>query len=235
MEMLSGFVLGLFGSVHCVGMCGPITLVLPRGTRPGALYVVGRALYNLGRMVTYATLGLAAGYLGKRLVLSGAQQYLSIGLGVLVLAFLFLPASVRRAIPRLGVVERLQGLLKAAFKPLLDRRSTLSLFLIGLVNGLLPCGLVYVALAGATATGGELRAILFMVGFGAGTFPVMLGMSLLGSAISGGIRRKLLAAVPALTFVLGVLLILRGLGLGIPYVSPDLSKGEHTTYHDTHH
>ncbi|MGB2959226.1 MAG: sulfite exporter TauE/SafE family protein [Bacteroidota bacterium] len=234
MEMLSGFVFGLFGSAHCVGMCGPITLVLPRGTRSGTLYVVGRVLYNLGRMATYATLGMAAGYLGKRLVLSGVQQYLSIGLGVLVLAFLFLPASVRRAIPRLGVVEKLQGLLKAVFKSLLDRRSILSLFLIGLVNGLLPCGLVYVALAGATATGGELSALLFMVGFGAGTFPVMLGMSLLGSAISNGIRKKLLAAVPVLTFVLGVLLILRGLGLGIPYVSPDLSKGGHMTHHDTH-
>ena len=125
--------------------------------------------------------------------------------------------------------------LKAAFIPLLERRSVLTLFLIGLVNGLLPCGLVYVALAGATATGNELSAFLFMVGFGAGTFPVMLGMSLLGGAISGGVRKKLSAAVPVLTFVLGVLLILRGLGLGIPFVSPDLSRGGHTTSHETHH
>ncbi len=234
MELLSGAVLGLFGSTHCVGMCGPITLVLPRGTTQGTLYVVGRLLYNLGRVVTYATLGLAAGYLGRRLVLSGAQQYLSIGLGVLVLAFLLLPVPVRRAIPRFGMVDRAQKLLKAIFMPLLERRSLLSLFLIGLVNGLLPCGLVYVALAGATATGGEFRALLFMVGFGAGTFPVMLGMSLLGSAISGGVRKKLSAAVPVLTFVLGVLLILRGLGLGIPYVSPDLSQGGHTTHQDAH-
>jgi sulfite exporter TauE/SafE len=234
MELLSGFVLGFFGSAHCVGMCGPITLVLPRGTAQGILYVAGRLIYNLGRVVTYATLGLVVGYLGKHFVLAGVQQYLSVGLGLLVLGFLFLPSSVRSAIPRLRVIERIQGLLKSLFKPLLERRSALALFLIGLLNGLLPCGLVYVALAGATVSGSELNALLFMTGFGAGTFPVMLGMSLLGGAISGGYKRKLSAAVPVLTFVLGALLVLRGLGLGIPYVSPDLSSGGRMTHQDYH-
>jgi sulfite exporter TauE/SafE len=234
MELLSGFVIGFFGSAHCVGMCGPITLVLPKGGMQGVLYVAGRLLYNLGRMVTYATLGVVVGYLGKHFVLAGVQQYLSIGLGILVLGFLFLPSSLRSAIPRLRIVERVHGLLKDLFIPLLERRSALALFIIGLLNGLLPCGLVYIALAGATVSGSELNALLFMTGFGAGTVPVMLGMSLLGGALSGGFRRKLSAAVPVLTFVLGVLLILRGLGLGIPYVSPDLSSGGRMS-HQAHH
>jgi sulfite exporter TauE/SafE len=216
-------------------MCGPITLVLPRGTTRRFFLVTGRVLYNVGRLFTYATLGLAVGYLGKHVMMAGIQQYLTIGIGVGLLVFILMPPSVRHTLPRLRVVGRLQELLKNAFMPLFARHSLLSLFLIGLVNGLLPCGFVYVALAGATATGDELRALLFMVGFGAGTFPVMFGMSLLGSTLSGGFRQKLTAAVPVLTFVLGVLLILRGLSLGIPYVSPDLSGVGHTTHQGAHH
>ncbi|MCK5572669.1 MAG: sulfite exporter TauE/SafE family protein [Bacteroidetes bacterium] len=235
MEVVPGFVLGFFGSVHCIGMCGPITLVLPRGTTRGFSFVTGRVLYNVGRLVTYATLGLAVGYLGNHLMMAGMQQYLSIGIGIALLVFVLMPPPVRRSLPRLRVVGRLQQLLKNAFMPLLERHSLLSLFLIGLVNGLLPCGFVYVALAGAMATGNELKALLFMAGFGAGTFPVMFGMSLLGSTLSGGFRQKLTAAVPVLTFVLGVLLILRGLSLGIPYVSPDLSGVGHMTHQGAHH
>ena len=100
-------------------------------------------------------------------------------------------------------------------------RSTLLLF--GLLNGLLPCGLVYAALAGAAATGGPLGGALFMAAFGLGTIPAMLAVSLAGRLITAPWRARFQRAVPVAMAVLAVLFIVRGLSLGIPYLSPDLS------------
>ena len=108
---------------------------------------------------------------------------------------------------------------------LLRRRSFNSLLVLGLLNGLLPCGLVYVACAGATATGDLFKGAFYMLAFGAGTVPMMLAISLSGNLVPISLRLKLLKAVPVAVFVLATLLILRGMSLGIPYVSPDLAAG----------
>jgi len=219
MEYATAFFLGLVGSLHCAGMCGPLALALPHaGNRPGH-YLTGRAAYNLGRIVTYCLLGLFFGLLGKTLLLAGAQRWLSIALGVALLVGLFTSRKLALWRPVSGLVERL----KSRMSTLLRHRSFDALLVLGLLNGLLPCGLVYVACAGATAIGDLFHGALYMLTFGVGTVPMMLTISLSGKLVPFSLRLKLLKAVPVAVLLLASLLILRGMELGIPYVSPVLS------------
>jgi len=215
----TAFILGLFGSLHCVGMCGPLALALPVSGGKTASFFVGRITYNLGRLITYCALGLVFGLIGKSLVLAGIQRWVSIALGVALLVGLF--ASRRLALWR--PVTVLVDWLKSAMGTLLRRQSADALLVLGLLNGLLPCGLVYVACAGAVATGDLFNGALYMLAFGIGTVPMMLAISLSGKLVPISLRLKLLKTVPVAVFLLASLLILRGMELGIPYVSPVLS------------
>jgi sulfite exporter TauE/SafE len=221
MEIWTAFMLGLVGSLHCAGMCGPLALALPPAGKSTLGYVGGRVAYNLGRILTYCAMGLAGGAVGKSLVLAGVQRWMSIALGVLLITGLLASRKLALAKP----VTLLVGQLKAAMGSLLKQRTFLSLGVLGLLNGLLPCGLVYVAATGATATGGVLEGAEYMAAFGIGTVPMMLAISLSGKLVPVTLRLKLQKAIPVSVFLLGALLILRGMSLGIPYISPDLSAG----------
>jgi len=220
MDFCIAFALGLFGSLHCVAMCGPLMLALPVPPGGPARFVVGRIIYQLGRVATYCLLGVVAGLVGKSIFLAGLQRSLSIGLGMAILLGFLISKKVSLAAP----VVRLVATLKAAMAAQLQRRSLRSLGLLGLLNGLLPCGLVYVAVAGAVA-GGSLRdGIFYMAVFGLGTLPTMLGISLSGKLFPLSLCIKLRSAIPVGVCLLAGLLILRGLALGIPYVSPVLNS-----------
>lgn len=220
MNVLAGLMVGIVGSLHCAGMCGPLALALPVPPDGRVRYVVGRLLYNLGRTTTYVGLGAIAGAVGQKLFLAGAQQIVSIVLGILLLLFALVPSLMRRIPGGVAIIDRLTGPVRRAIGALLQRSSLLALFLLGIVNGLLPCGLVYMAVAAAMTTGTALHGMLFMMGFGLGTVPVMLTIALLGKQLQGGLRRRLNALLPAFSVVIAVLILLRGLNLGIPYVSP---------------
>jgi uncharacterized protein len=222
MEVLSGLVVGFLGSVHCAGMCGPLAIALPVPQAARMKYITGRVLYNLGRVVTYMLLGAIAGAVGKRLFMAGAQQIVSIVLGILLLIFALAPSVLHRLPTGALLLERLTGPVKRVLGTLLQRSSLLALFLFGLVNGILPCGLVYVALAAAITTGDVFRGVLFMAGFGLGTVPVMLAIALFGKQLQGGVRKRLSTLLPVFMTVIAVLVLLRGLNLGIPYVSPKI-------------
>jgi sulfite exporter TauE/SafE len=181
--------------------------------------VVGRVVYQFGRITTYALLGVVAGLAGKSIFLIGVQRWLSIALGVIILLGFFLSKKIALAAP----VMRLVGKLKLAMGAQLQKRSFRSLALLGMLNGLLPCGLVYVALAGAVGQGTVLSSVGYMIAFGLGTLPTMLGISLSGKIFPLSLRLKLRNAIPVGVCLLAGLLILRGLALGIPYLSPDLA------------
>jgi uncharacterized protein len=227
MDYWTAFVLGLFGSLHCAGMCGPLALALPRTGRKAAGYFAGRVAYNLGRIVTYCGLGAVFGLFGKTLLLAGLQRSVSIGLGILLLAGLFASKKLTLRKPVITLVN----VVKSHFTSLLHRGTFASQILLGLLNGLLPCGLVYVAAAGATTTGAILGGATYMAAFGAGTLPMMLAISLSGSLVPISLRLRLSKAVPISIFLLATLLILRGMSLGIPYISPDLSAGQAACCH----
>lgn len=219
MDYATAFVLGLVGSLHCAGMCGPLVLALPVTGRTRAAWVTGRLAYNLGRIVTYCVLGLVFGMIGRSMFVAGIQRWVSITLGLLLLAGLL--ASRRLAL--WNPVTRFVNVLKSRMSSLLRQRSLAALGLLGLLNGLLPCGLVYVACAGATAMNGMLAGAGYMAAFGLGTVPLLLAIGLSGKLIPLPLRLQLRKAIPVSVFLLATLLILRGMSLGIPYVSPDLS------------
>jgi len=219
MEYWTAFVLGFVGSLHCAGMCGPLALALPVAGRTASGYVLGRLAYNLGRLVTYGVLGLVFGLLGQSLLMAGIQRWVSIALGVALLIGLFASRRLASWLPVALLVDRLKSRMSAQ----LHRRTFTALAVLGLLTGLLPCGLVYVAGAGATATGDMLAGAQYMVVFGAGTVPMMLVISLSGKLVPVSLRLKLRRAIPVSVVLLAALLILRGLSLGIPYVSPDLT------------
>jgi len=189
--------------------------------------VLGRLAYNLGRIVTYCLLGVLFGLVGWTFLLAGVQRWVSIALGVALLLGLF--ASRRLVFWR--PVTALVSWLKSRMSVLLRRRSFASLAVLGLLNGLLPCGLVYVACAGAAASGAVAAGTLYMAAFGAGTVPMMLAIGLSGKLVPPALRLSLRKAIPACVFLLATLLILRGMALGIPYVSPDLSSGKPSCCH----
>jgi len=211
--------LGLLGSLHCAAMCGLLQLALPVPPGGTGRMVGGRVIYQLGRVATYCLLGIVAGLAGRSLVLAGWQRWLSIGLGAAILAGFFASRKLALSAPVVRLVLRL----KAAMSVQLRQRSLRSLALLGVLNGFLPCGLVYVAMAGAVAQGALMSGVLFMAAFGLGTTPTMLAISLSGRILPVGLRLKLRGAIPVGVCALAALLILRGMSLGIPYVSPDLS------------
>lgn len=225
MAWWTAFLLGLVGSLHCLGMCGPLALALPAARRQGADFVAGRILYNGGRILTYGVLGVLFGLIGQSLVLAGLQQWLSILAGLFILGYLLLRRRPAFAVTGAGWVARAVGRLKTSLGGLLKHRSKRALFGIGLLNGLLPCGLVYVALAAAAATGSAGGGLEYMVWFGIGTTPLMLGVSMAGKAVQGSLHRHFQRLVPVALAAMAVLFLLRGMSLGIPYVSPDLHAG----------
>jgi hypothetical protein len=172
--------------------------------------------------LTYAGLGLVVGLVGRTLWMAGLQRWASIGLGVLLLAGLVGSRRLALAKPVMRLLGRLQSMMAGYLKT----RTLGALAVLGMLNGLLPCGLVYVACAGAVATGGLGSGAAYMLAFGLGTVPVMLAISLSGKLISVPVRQRLVRWVPVSVGVLAALLIVRGLGLGIPYLSPDLASGQ---------
>lgn len=219
MQLWTALLLGLVGSAHCAGMCGPLALALPHWGRGQCSFVAGRALYNLGRIVTYALMGAVFGMLGQGVALAGLQRWVSLILGAAILIGLIVSPRFANAIP----VTRAVSWLKSSLAGLLKRRGALAMFGIGSLNGLLPCGLVYVACAGAIATGGVLSGVEYMFAFGLGTLPMMLVISLLGTKLQFVLRLKVQRLIPVSLAIVGMLLLLRGMALGIPYVSPKLS------------
>jgi uncharacterized protein len=222
----SALTLGLVTGIHCIGMCGPLALALPLTGRSRAAYVAGRVLYNLGRAVTYAAMGAAVGLVGqvgRSFDAGGFQRWVSIAAGVLLLAGLFIFKA--GLLEKLGVF-RLFAVLQRIWARNFRQRGFTGLFLLGLINGLLPCGPVYVALAAALATGQVVTAALFMFIFGLGTLPAMLAVSLAGKLVQLPLRRRLQRLVPVSTVVVALLLLLRGLALGIPFLSPPAQATE---------
>jgi uncharacterized protein len=216
--MIAAFMMGLLGSFHCVGMCGPIALSLPLGSDSRWAKFSGALFYNAGRIVMYSIFGLVFGAIGKSVSLFGYQQWLSVILGVLIIVFIILPKRVSY-FNNSDFIIQFFGKIRNALVQLFLRKNYSSLFFTGLLNGLLPCGLVYMA-AAAVATGEIRNSILFMVFFGLGTLPMMWSISFFGNYVSIGARKRIRKAYPYMMVLLACLLILRGMGLGIAYISP---------------
>jgi len=225
--IVSGFIIGLVGSLHCVGMCAPIALALPIAGDSKSKLILGRLLYNFGRVLTYSLFGFVFGLIGDRIKLFGLQQSVSVILGGLIILRILIPQKY--SVSRFRYFQLPVAKLKLQFSKVFGKNSMKSLFVIGILNGFLPCGFVYVGIAGAIAVGSAVGGTAFMALFGLGTVPVMFAASLFSSVLSIKARLNFRKAIPVFSFLIGVLFILRGLNLGIPYVSPKISSSQSQT------
>lgn len=218
--LYSAFLFGLLSSLHCIGMCGPIALMLPVDRKNQKKKVIQILTYHLGRITAYATIGFVFGLLGKGFFLAGIQQQLSIFIGVIMILIVILPTKViskyNFSKPVFQIISKLKSALGSQFK----NKSYQSFFTIGLLNGFLPCGMVYVALFGAIAMQSPYFGSFYMILFGLGTIPLMSSVVYMNSFLSSSFRNKIQKVIPIFTIFIGFLFILRGLGLGIPYISP---------------
>jgi uncharacterized protein len=222
MEVLSGLALGFLGSLHCIGMCGPIALALPSQSNSELGFYFGRILYNFGRVITYSTMGLIIGWIGQKINLAGYQQIVSVSLGVIILITVLFPDRTKNYFIKLKHIQSVTKILQLSIGALLGKGRQGSLFAIGMLNGFLPCGFVYVALTGAVASGDVEKSILFMTLFGLGTIPAMFSTSIATNLLGQNFRKKTNRVIPLFASLLAIIFILRGLNLGIPYLSPKI-------------
>ena len=226
--VITAISLGLLGSFHCIGMCGPIALALPVHQYSSIKKHLGIFSYNFGRITTYAFLGLLFGLLGQSFFIGGFQQLLSISIGALLLISVLLTQTKWFKMPGIGFIYVFVSKVKQQLGNLFNKKGLHFLFLIGLLNGLLPCGLVYLGIAGSIATGNYMKGAQFMFYFGLGTIPVMYAVAFLGQFITLKYRNYIHRTMPYVVSVMAILLIVRGLNLGIPYLSPSFEKQTHT-------
>ena len=221
-----GFFMGLLGSVHCIGMCGPLVMALPILHLNPFQKVVATFLYHLGKITTYGLLGVIVGLFGRQLPFYNVQQHLSIVIGALMLAYVLWVFYLHPK-RKLGFlkIDWIQKPVLATLGKLLKQNRVSSFLLIGFLNGLLPCGMIYLALGSAWANQSALQSGLFMVLFGIGTLPALLLVAFGGQLMGFAFRQKIQKALPYMLFSMGLLLILRGMNLGIPFLSPMLDNG----------
>jgi sulfite exporter TauE/SafE len=218
--LYTAFFFGLISSFHCIGMCGPIAMMLPVDRNNATKKATQVLTYHVGRLTAYGTIGIIFGLVGKGFFIAGIQQNLSIFIGVAMIAVILIPekifAKYNFSKPVFVLISKIKATLGSQFR----NKSYKSLFTIGLLNGFLPCGMVYVALFGAIAMQDASFGVLYMVLFGLGTVPMMSSVVYINSYLTIPIRNKIQKVIPYVAVIIGVLFILRGLGLGIPYVSP---------------
>ncbi|GAK93387.1 heavy-metal-associated domain (N-terminus) and membrane-bounded cytochrome biogenesis CycZ-like domain [Nonlabens ulvanivorans] len=230
----SGFILGLLGSFHCMGMCGPIAFLLPVNHKNPTQKAFQVSIYHAGRLFAYGLIGFLLGLLGKSFDLFGWQQQLSIAVGVAMIVMVITTYFIGMNFTVTKPLYRLVGKLKSAMGKELKKKTYDAFFTMGFLNGLLPCGLVYMAVIGAVGSGNALEGAAYMMFFGLGTVPLMTAAVYLGNVISIKVKTFMKKAVPVFVILIGLLFIVRGLGLGIPYLSPKNMKNQQSAQQSCH-
>ena len=216
MYLWTAFTIGIIGSLHCLGMCGPIAMAMPYQAKSKWLTALNIMQYHLGRVITYAILGGIIGLVGRGIFLAGMQRSFSIGAGILLLVMAVFSLRVSSNLVSIPVVNRIFFWIKSTMGHLLKDKSASSILLIGMLNGLLPCGLVYMAIVGAVSTGDVVRGMGYMALFGLGTVPMVFVASIAGTFAGLRLRNTLRKLVPVFLLAFAVLLIMRGLNFDLP-------------------
>lgn len=213
------FFMGLFGSLHCAVMCGPLLLAINGKHSFSFASVFRKLLYQSGRILTYGLLGVFLGLFGNVAMVQGWQQGFSLLIGVILFAIgCFQLLGVQSKSFASFQTRAVQPFAKAMSKWLYRPGGS---FIAGVLNGILPCGMVYMAIASAMNADSLQNSFLFMVLFGLGTLPLLLLFSFAGSFPKLFIFKKGFAKiVPFLYLIMGIWFILRGANLDIPYLSP---------------
>ena len=208
--------MGLMSSFHCVGMCGPIALALPIQRGNSWQKFSGLFIYNGGRALTYAALGAAIGTVGSSLAWLGYIRYLSVFAGILILVFVFCPTKLDRYFHPPKFWQQAVNHLKKGMSHMLHSRKMSGWLMLGMLNGLLPCGLVYLALISSVATGSVARGSTFMFLFGIGTLPMMMIIGFLKNRITPSLRNQMRKLTPIMLAIAGIWMVGRGILIEYP-------------------
>lgn len=228
-EIVLGFSLGLVSSLHCVGMCGPLILSIPapKFTIHNFLYnksIYNPIAYNIGRILTYVFIGIVIGLFGELVKITFLHQQISIFAGGLMLLTGVATKFEANNIIKSKFINKIFSILKAQISSLLKTQNTSKMFLLGILNGFLPCGMVYMAILSSLAWGNINSTIIYVASFGLGTSPLLISLFFFSGFLSNKLRLKSQKIIPIITIMIGLIVVFRGMGLGIPYLSPDLDK-----------
>ena len=216
----SALIFGLLGSFHCVGMCGPIAFMLPVDRSNSFRKITQILTYHFGRLLAYSLIGLFFGFVGKSLYIFGIQQQLSIVIGILMITVVLIPVHIFNRYNFSRPIYKIISKIKSALGKALKKKTPDTFLTIGFLNGFLPCGLVYMAIFASLTMQNSALGSLYMLLFGLGTIPLMTTAIYLGKFLNTSVKQRITKAIPVFVVLIGLLFILRGLGLGIPYLSP---------------
>ena len=217
---ISAFLLGIIANLHCVGMCGPIAMALPLNRNSKIDIVIGILQYNFGRIFTYSILGFIVGFIGLGIHLIGFLQGLSITAGIGIILYAWRKRIFTSVFFKRFKYNFFQGFTSKYIGKIIRNKSPFKLFLFGMLNGLLPCGMVYTALITSIISGSPTYAAFTLFFFGIGTLPGMIIITSFASQITTRFRGKINKILPYLLTLIGLLIVFRGLDLNIPYISP---------------
>jgi uncharacterized protein len=221
MDLSLAFTFGLIGSLHCIQMCGPLVVAcsMPLGHQPRTTQLLGQVAYNAGRMLTYGALGVVAGAAGGIVHvagrLAGIEQAAALigGVALLVAAAVMVgfgtPGGGRTAPITIRRVFRPASVLSKTVATLVGSPSPLAKGAMGLMLGLLPCGLVYAALVQAAATSTAWGGAATMLAFGAGTSGALFAIGACSTSIGRWAGRWSTQAAGAAVAVMGIVLLWR--------------------------
>ena len=216
----SALIFGILGSFHCVGMCGPIAFMLPVDRSNSVKKITQISTYHIGRLLAYAIIGLGFGLIGKSLYIFGIQQQLSIAIGIIMIVVVLIPVQTFNQYNFSKPLYRMISKVKSSLGSALKKKTADTFLTIGFLNGFLPCGLVYMAVFASLAMPSALESSLYMTLFGIGTIPLMTTAIYLGKFLNSSVKQRIQKAIPVVVVIIGLLFIIRGMGLGIPYLSP---------------
>lgn len=210
---LTALIMGVAGSLHCAGMCSPLAMAI---TSTNKTALTNRILYNLGRILTYGILGAAVAGVGFVLPISGFQNILSLVLGTgLILVAVIGYKGTRIPFVTNGLSQFSSGL-KKIFSGIIRHKTPAAFLLLGAINGLLPCGLTFLALSVCLTLAAPIDGFMYMLLFGAGTLPVMLGLVSAAGFVTRKLRWNIQTITTGMMVISGVLLIVRVFLIHLP-------------------
>lgn len=211
------FTLGLFGSLHCLGMCGPLAFSFLPGINERSLSTTIRiSMYNLGRVASYIILGLLFGWFGGLINFSGLQKPLTITVGLVLIVLFLMSLDLEKLLFKFPWYRKIYSMYSKFLSSQLNGLARKSSFLLGALNGLIPCGLVYLALAGALTSGDIFSGAKFMLFFGLGTFPAMFLLLLSFSLMDFKKNIRIKKVFAFLQLFVGIFLIYKAFIVDIP-------------------
>jgi uncharacterized protein len=219
--ILYGFIIGLTSNLHCIGMCGPIALAVPVKRNSIWSILGGVVQYNFGRVITYSLLGILIGMIGISATTFGILQWLSIVTGVFLILYAWRKWIGARIEQKLAI-PALNSFVSRNIGKVMRSELPGKLLILGGLNGLLPCGMVFLALGNALLAGSPVNSALAMAAFGIGTLPSMVAVGFAANRFTMEWRTKMNKIVPYLLTIVGILIVLRGMNLNIPFISPQV-------------